>query len=139
MKKDIKMAWQEQLCQISLIKEVTRMNEYVSRGDVLDIASQYCPDDDGSCSKADVDIREMLDEIEALPTVEVQPVKHGYWKDVMMSEATGWDLSLTGGKDEVCETVCSICGDCCIYGGDGEVYLSKYCPNCGTRMDGDTE
>lgn len=66
---------------------------------------------------------------------DVQPVVHGYWKDVMMSEATGWDLSLTGGRDEVCETVCSICGDCCIYGGDGQPYLSKYCPNCGAKMD----
>lgn len=52
------------------------MNEYVSRGDVLDIAFQYCPDDDGSCSKADVDLREMLDEIEALPATDVQPVVH---------------------------------------------------------------
>ena len=47
------------------------MDEYVSRGDVLDIVSQYCPDDDGSCSKADVDPREMLDEIEALPSADV--------------------------------------------------------------------
>lgn len=51
------------------------MNEYISREDVLDIASQYCTDDDGSCSKADVDLREMLDEIEALPAADVQPVK----------------------------------------------------------------
>lgn len=50
------------------------MDEHISRGDVLDIASQYCPDDDGSCSKADVDLREMLDEIEALPAADVQPV-----------------------------------------------------------------
>lgn len=50
------------------------MEEYVSLQAVLDIASQYCPDDDGSCSKADVDLREMLDEIEALPSADVQPV-----------------------------------------------------------------
>ena len=37
---------------------------------VLDIAIQYCPDDDGSCSKADADLRDMLDEIEALPQFE---------------------------------------------------------------------
>lgn len=52
------------------------MNEYISREDVLDIVSQYCADDDGSCSKADVDLREMLDEIEALPATDVQPVSH---------------------------------------------------------------
>lgn len=66
-----------------------------------------------------------------------QGAKQGYWKDVMMSEATGWDLSLTGGRDEVCETVCSVCGDCCAFGGDGDLYLSPYCPNCGADMRGD--
>lgn len=49
-------------------------DEYINREDVLDIASQYCADDDGSCSKADVDLREMLDEIEALPSADVQPI-----------------------------------------------------------------
>ena len=52
------------------------MCDYISREDVLVIASQYCPDDDGSCSKADVDLREMLDEIEALPAADVQPIKY---------------------------------------------------------------
>lgn len=50
------------------------MDEYISIGAVLDIVSQYCPDDDGSCSKADVDPREVLDEIEALPVADVQPL-----------------------------------------------------------------
>ena len=50
------------------------MSEYISRKEIIDIALQYCTDDDGSCSKADVDLREMLDEIEALPAADVQPV-----------------------------------------------------------------
>ena len=77
-----------------------------------------------------------------IPSAGVQPVKRGHWKDIMMSEATGWDLSLTGGRDAVCETVCSVCGNCCAFGGDGDLYLSPYCPNCGARMDlkdGDTD
>ena len=41
----------------------------IERDAVLEIAMQYCPDDDGSCSKADADIRELLDEIENLPAV----------------------------------------------------------------------
>lgn len=57
------------------------MDDYISREEVLKIAMQYCPDDDGSCSKADVDLREMLDEIETLPSADVQPVKHGRWLD----------------------------------------------------------
>jgi len=36
---------------------------------VIDLVMQYCPDDDGVCSKAGADLRELLDEIENLPTV----------------------------------------------------------------------
>ena len=43
------------------------MDEYIRKEDVLDIASQYC---------TDVDSREMLDEIEALPAADLQPVSH---------------------------------------------------------------
>lgn len=50
------------------------MKEYVSLQAVLDIVIQYCPDDDGSCSKADIDIRDVLDEIEEIPATDVQPV-----------------------------------------------------------------
>ena len=86
-------------------------------------------------------ITEMIYELEnSIESADVQPVKRGHWKDIMMSEATGWDLSLTGGRDAVCETVCSVCGNCCAFGGDGDLYLSPFCPNCGARMikDGDT-
>lgn len=34
----------------------------------------YCPDDDGSCNKADRDIRELLDDLENLPSA--QPEQH---------------------------------------------------------------
>lgn len=45
------------------------MADLIDRQSVVDIVMCYCPDDDGSCSKADVDIRELLDEIENLPAV----------------------------------------------------------------------
>lgn len=35
---------------------------------VLELVSEWCPDDDGSVGKVG-DLREMLDEIEALPTI----------------------------------------------------------------------
>lgn len=34
---------------------------------------------------------------------DVQLVRRGYWKPFMMSAATDWELSLTGGRDEICE------------------------------------
>jgi hypothetical protein len=101
------------------------MEEYVSLQTVLDIASQYCPDDDGSCSKADVDLREMLDEIEALPTTDVQPVKHGRWFHIN-----------NGGI-----IYCSECENEAYWDTDYGQQLFDYCPYCGARMikDGDKE
>lgn len=47
------------------------MPELIDRQAALEIAMSYCPDDDGCCSKAGHDLREMLDEIEALPIVHI--------------------------------------------------------------------
>ena len=46
------------------------MDDLISRQAAIDIAMQYCPDDDGSCSKADHDIRELLDELEGMPSAQ---------------------------------------------------------------------
>lgn len=51
------------------------MKEYVSLQAVLDIVMQYCPDDDGSCLKADRDIRDVLDEIEEISVTDILPIK----------------------------------------------------------------
>ena len=40
----------------------------IEESKVLNIVSAWCPDDDGSVGKVG-DLREMLDEIEALPTI----------------------------------------------------------------------
>ena len=53
--------------------------DLIRRRAAIDIAMQYCPDDDGSCSKARTDIREMLDELEGLPSVDAVEVV--YCKD----------------------------------------------------------
>ena len=50
------------------------MAEYIEREAALEIAMRYCPDDDGYCSNAGNDLREMLDEIEAIPAADVRPV-----------------------------------------------------------------
>ena len=54
------------------------MADLIDKQAALEIAMSYCPDDDGCCTKAGNDIREMLDEIEALPAIE-QEVQHGQW------------------------------------------------------------
>lgn len=62
-------------------------------------------------------IRRVIDEA---PTVDAVPVVHGRWVDV--------SLSFTHPKEK-----CSVCG--------GIVYACgyNYCPNCGARMDGDSQ
>lgn len=111
------------------------MDEYISIGDVLDIVSQYCPDDDGSCSKPDVDPREMLDEIEALPVADVQAVRHGRWLEhhaiwIDQPEIKGWFVQAK-------------CSECERWAHVMNPYTKSIdyecCPRCGARMDGDIE
>lgn len=49
------------------------MKEYVERRAVLDIVAGWCPDDDGSVEKTG-DLRDMLDELEAIPAADVVEV-----------------------------------------------------------------
>ena len=62
-------------------------------------------------------------EIINFPTADVVPVVHGEWKE----------------SNIPCEDyVCSVCGGAnWYYGTNGMITLSKYCPNCGAKMDGD--
>lgn len=83
-----------------------QMNEYISREDILDIVSQYCTDDDGSCSKAGVDLREMLDEIEALPATDVQPIVYAH-KTINVGRRS---YCSNCGKLAIMEDFCSKCG-----------------------------
>lgn len=103
----------------------------ISMKAVLDIVSQYCPDDDGSCSKAGVDLREMLDEIEGLDETEVQPVKHGRWIDFPEC------LEYEGALDEE-YFVCSECHH--VWNTiDNCAETFRYCPNCGSKNEGGDE
>ena len=90
----------------------------ISMKAVLDIVSKYCPDDDGSCSKAGVDLREMLDEIEGLDETEVQPVKHARW-------------------EICCDGYYPYCSNCKNEPQGRE--MTDFCPNCGARMIGGDE
>ena len=47
---------------------VPKHGRVIEESKVLDIVSEWCPDDDGSVGKVG-DLREMLDEIEALSTI----------------------------------------------------------------------
>lgn len=78
------------------------MAKYIECDAVIEIAMQYCPDDDGVCSKADADLREMLDEIEAIPAADVAPVRHGH-KVTHNRPIFVINQKIQGGKESICK------------------------------------
>lgn len=73
----------------------------------------------------------IIDRIKAAPKVEAEPVKHARWKQA--TEPLGWD--------EVDCIECSECQESWIIDEDFEIDEASeywhYCPNCGTKMDGE--
>ena len=66
--------------------------------------------------------------IKAIPSEDVAPVRHGRW--ICIRKGYG-------------EYECSVChgvdSDCSNYYGTHVVTEQDYCPNCGSRMDGDDD
>lgn len=66
---------------------------------------------------------------------DVAPVVHGLWIPIRESEMTGWDPAVAG-RDPIGGYICSACKEEAVYDCNDEFVLSKYCPNCGAKMDG---
>ena len=73
-----------------------------------------------------------------LPTADVAPVVHGRWLPIRESEITGWNPAVAG-RDPIGGYICSVCKEESIYDCNDEFVLSKYCPNCGAKMEGGEE
>lgn len=84
------------------------------------LKKQFCEDcgrmyDNPNCKEEECAI---IDIVDMMPTIDVQPVKHGKWIDP--------DNIVKGIFDNF--FTCSECGEkSCIFG--------NYCPNCGAKMD----
>lgn len=93
---------------------------YISKSDVLDLITEAY----GSGSFTDYsDYSSLWDSVDDMPTADVQPVKHGKWEYN--------DKPIFGNPyGRYC---CSLCGSAM------DSRENNYCPNCGARMDGDTE
>lgn len=63
--------------ELEKLPAVQTCDDAVSRQAAIELAMQYCPDDDGSCSKADRDIRELLDDLENLPSAQPEIIACG--------------------------------------------------------------
>ena len=60
--------------------------------------------------------------IRQMPVVDAEPVRRGTWE--LVPVGVNWHITAYHG--------CSACG--CVF-----KELSRYCPNCGAKMDGDSE
>ena len=58
------------------------------------------------------------------PTIEAEPVRHGYWENA-------------NGRPKTYIRKCSVCGKEAYFCGRGCSY--KYCPNCGADMRGSND
>lgn len=75
--------------------------------------------------------------VTAQPIINEKLVKLGYWKSCMASDCMGLNLDVSGGKDFVAETICSVCKEPAIVDEFGNIVLSNYCPNCGAKVVSD--
>ena len=75
--------------------------------------------------------------LDAMPTVDAVPVVHGYWEEFTMSEKTGYDPTLASYYDPPYGHACSVCGCDAFINDCGDEILTKYCPDCGAKMDGE--
>ena len=72
--------------------------------------------------------------IEKMATADVAPVVRGLWIPVRESEITGWNPEFAG-YDPIGGYVCSECKEEAVFDCNDRYVLSRYCPNCGAKMD----
>ena len=80
-------------------------------------------------------VKLIKEELGKVPAADVAPVVHGLWIPIRESEMTGWDPAVAG-RDPIGGYICSACKEEAVYDCNDEFVLSKYCPNCGAKMDG---
>lgn len=99
------------------------MSDYIDRQEALEalrgITIISASSLDGVRKYAD----EMLAKIEAIPSADVEPVRHGRWEVFYAEELCGYRRAYY---------VCSN-----RFGSSDDEF--DYCPNCGARMDGDAD
>lgn len=79
----------------------------------------------GYCSKSQID---------AIPTADVQEVKHGYW------EVVGRDLTLNNVEGKLpLSYQLRQCSECEYVTVAARTETHKWCPHCGAKMDGGEE
>jgi len=104
---------------IEQLTAIEASEDCVDRGEVLNVCFPFCPDDDGSCSKADIDPREMLDAIEGLPNA-CPTIPEAEWV---------FRRTIKNGLDTAMPPICTNCKFT-----DANASRHAFCPNCGYKM-----
>lgn len=112
------------------------MDEYIDREALRKILENWRDahadvDDEQGCGL----LEDVIWEVDAQPAADVALVVHGLWMPIRESEMTGWDPAVAG-RDPIGGYICSVCKEEAVYDCNDEFVLSKYCPNCGAKMDG---
>ena len=104
------------------------MARYIDADEVYEIAKTECKD----FARSIADLTSLRELLEDTPTADVQEVRHGEWMETQ--EPLGW-------RDVDCAE-CSVCHENWIIDEDSSIddyeCMWHYCPNCGAKMDGDT-
>ena len=103
------------------------MAEYISREEVMSVIANMKVEHHYDAANLEdryvvAHLLEVADKIKDLKAADVQPVKHGRWI---------WNSSPEFGNPYG-SYICSECES-------KQAYRENFCPNCGARMDGDTE
>lgn len=98
------------------------MAEYIDREAVMKIAKDGNHSDFGRSMADLTSLREVLEDT---PTADVAEVRHGTW--------------IANRSPVEVEFSCSECGFSYIEADSYQECDYNFCPNCGARMDGDTE
>ena len=95
-------------------------DELIWRSDVIDAIysrnKALLRDEQYKRKRGDIDLLGVIGNINAIPTIEAEPIRHGYWKDV---EPTLFRNRFA---------TCSECGVRQLIDKD------NFCPNCGAKM-----
>lgn len=97
------------------------MTEYIEREAALSLVQPDAPDDEKAAVTIATAKKLVRSIVRRTPAADVAPVRHGDWEIVLGSN---------GNEYMVC-TCCRVSQDL--------TGVFTYCPNCGARMDGDSD